>query len=451
MMFSKSIAQDKGCLPFDLLILNVALAFFSAILSVVAFSQLQYLISAGGSNDEHTAAAFPKILFLAAFLLLLSFWVDLCHQTNDEEDDNNESCIQQTLLENSTNELGSSNTDGHRHCCSFQNLHVGSRQKFVVVVVLIIFVLMISFSVIIWIGAGKNFVDSSIVAQVYEDLIAVAILLVGGALGCYGLLLFLKLRKVRSERALSEMWKVAGLAVTSVVCFTSSALVPIFTDIPLYYHWHLKKIYGVRAVIFLVLYYIIGSLVPSAFVLWIMRELPPAITHRQEQARIITFISYRTSGTNPQQRPPSASENQVLDHSFASKSFVNKTCIGIPFALLPRFKEEEYRFQKCSRLMYALCWGSIASPRNFNLEPVTFELFNDTNERCLAQAVTAFAFGVIDVHLDQKICPISSSVTLLQTPLVYMSSCCLINCIVNISKDNKIRIEGTRSKVYKSL
>lgn len=26
--------------------------------------------------------------------------------------------------------------------------------------------------------------------------------------------------------------QVAGLAVTSVVCFTSSALVPIFTDIP---------------------------------------------------------------------------------------------------------------------------------------------------------------------------------------------------------------------------
>ena len=77
----------------------------------------------------------------------------------------------------------------------------------------------------------------------------------------------------------------------------------------------------------------------------------------------------------------------------------------------PLFKEEEYRFQKCSRLMYALCWGGIASTRNFNLEPVTFELFNDTNERWLAQAVTAFAFGVIDVHLDRKICPISLSVT----------------------------------------
>lgn len=41
--------------------------------------------------------------------------------------------------------------------------------------------------------------------------------------------------------------------------------------------------------------------------------------------------------------------------------------------------------------------------------------------------------------------------TLLQTPLFYMSSCYLINCIVNISKDNKSSIEGTRSKVYKNL
>ncbi|GKA45868.1 tobamovirus multiplication protein 1-like protein, partial [Tanacetum coccineum] len=29
----------------------------------------------------------PKILFLVAFLLLLSFWVDLCHQANDEDKD----------------------------------------------------------------------------------------------------------------------------------------------------------------------------------------------------------------------------------------------------------------------------------------------------------------------------------------------------------------------------
>jgi hypothetical protein len=35
-------------------------------------------------------AAVPQIVFLATFLLLLSFWIDLCHQTSDlseEEED----------------------------------------------------------------------------------------------------------------------------------------------------------------------------------------------------------------------------------------------------------------------------------------------------------------------------------------------------------------------------
>ncbi|EXB92388.1 hypothetical protein L484_021372 [Morus notabilis] len=220
-MLWKSIAQDKGCLPLDLLILNVALAFFSAILAVVAFfqlvrihlrekewtrqkvlhfmigtsntgyfiyfasthfstyekwlcwyhvcgfvlmgtfsflviihMQLQYLFSAGCSNDEHTAAAYPKIL------------VDLCHQANDEEDDDGENSTQQTLLANSTNKFGSSNTDGNWACCSFQNLHVGSCQNFVVAVVLLVFIVMVSFAMIIWIGARENFINSSIVAQI---------------------------------------------------------------------------------------------------------------------------------------------------------------------------------------------------------------------------------------------------------------------------------------------
>ncbi|XP_024025127.1 uncharacterized protein LOC21404231 [Morus notabilis] len=322
-MLWKSIAQDKGCLPLDLLILNVALAFFSAILAVVAFFQLVRIhlrekewtrqkvlhFMIGTSNTGYfiyfasthfstyekwlcwyhvcgfVLMAYPKILFLAAFLLLLSFWVDLCHQANDEEDDDGENSTQQTLLANSTNKFGSSNTDGNWACCSFQNLHVGSCQNFVVAVVLLVFIVMVSFAMIIWIGARENFINSSIVAQVYEEFIA-SFLLVGGTLGCYGLLLSRKLRKVWSERASSEMWKVAGLAVTSVICFTSSALVAILTDIPLYYHWHLKKIYGVRAVLFLILYYHIRSLIPSAFVLWIMLELPPAITHREEQREL---------------------------------------------------------------------------------------------------------------------------------------------------------------------
>ncbi|CAL8138203.1 unnamed protein product [Prunus armeniaca] len=78
--------------------------------------------------------AYPKILFLAAFLLLLSFWVDLCHQANDDEEDDEDDSMQQALLENSKNKPNSSNKDGHRICCSFQSIHVGSHQKFVIAV-----------------------------------------------------------------------------------------------------------------------------------------------------------------------------------------------------------------------------------------------------------------------------------------------------------------------------
>lgn len=210
--------------------------------------------------------------------------------------------------------------------------------------------------------------------------------------------------------------QVGGLAATSVVCFTSSALVALLTDIPvsgslgrdlttsaisftfydlflvyltlslcqLYDPWSLKKTYGGKTLVFLILYYfignsifsseccfcnfvirycltfifssILGSWVPSAFVLWFMRELPPPITNRQrEQSRTITFISY--AGVDPQHRrhwaAVTSSNNQVLllycieafslydcihvkkgDISFilscnaviASKSSIRKTC-----------------------------------------------------------------------------------------------------------------------------
>lgn len=97
------------------------------------------------------------------------------------------------------------------------------------------------------------------------------------------------------------MWKVAGLAITSVICFTSSALVALLTNIPLYCQRSLKKTYGGKALVFLILYYFMGSLVPSTSVLWIVRELPPSIAnHQREQSRTITFVSYAAVGT---QRP----------------------------------------------------------------------------------------------------------------------------------------------------
>uniref|UniRef100_A0A6N2NIW0 THH1/TOM1/TOM3 domain-containing protein n=2 Tax=Salix viminalis TaxID=40686 RepID=A0A6N2NIW0_SALVM len=343
----------SSCYPLDLLIANIALAGIDGALASIAFSQLIriYLqnqhsgwtrqkvlhLMVGSCNlgyfiyfistdiatcnrwlcFSHACGfilmAFPSILLFAVFLLLLSFWVDLCHQANEEDDDDEENSSQQPLLESSKNKPGSTNTDSFWRCFSFRGIQVGSHQKFVITVVVLIFFLMLSFAVVIWIGAGKNPIDSSVVARVYVDLFATAILILGGALGCYGLILFLKLRKVRSETASSETRKVAGLAVVSVVCFMSSAAVALLTDIPLLYHWSMKNINEVKTLVLLVFYYFIGSSVPSAFVLWVMRELPTPVTNTRAQSRAVAFISYGAEETpNPRHWvAATTSKNQV--------------------------------------------------------------------------------------------------------------------------------------------
>ncbi|KAE8722962.1 Peptidase S24/S26A/S26B/S26C family protein, putative isoform 1 [Hibiscus syriacus] len=83
---------------------------------------------------------------------------------------------------------------------------------------------MMTFSVLIWIGMEENPIDSSTVSQVYVDLFATAILLLGGALACYGFLLCQKMRNVRSERASSEIWKVLSY-YSSRFCAIFSGLV----------------------------------------------------------------------------------------------------------------------------------------------------------------------------------------------------------------------------------
>lgn len=59
--------------------------------------------------------------------------VDLCHQAKDEEEDD-ENGISESFLEKAITKPGPLHLDSRRRCCSFWNIHVGSRQKFVVLV-----------------------------------------------------------------------------------------------------------------------------------------------------------------------------------------------------------------------------------------------------------------------------------------------------------------------------
>ncbi|XP_062012774.1 tobamovirus multiplication protein 1-like isoform X1 [Rosa rugosa] len=325
--------REGSCLPKVLVGVNVGLALVDAIIAALAFYQLIRIHSRnsqlgwtrqkvfhlliGSSNlgcliylvltlfaackgwkcwsnsCGFSLMALPKILFFAAFLLLLSFWVDLCHQA-DDEDEEDEGSFQEALLEKTFSKTNSLDTDSHRRCFPLR-IHIGSRQKIVVLVTVLVFIIMIVCAVIIWIGMGKNPIDSAVVARVYVDLFAIVTLLLGGALACYGLLLCLRMRKVRSERASSEMWKVAGLAVVSVLCFASSAFVALLTDIPMLYHDYQQPVNGVYTALLLILYYFVGSSIPSAYVLWVMRELPPSIAanirQEEEESTTLTFIS----------------------------------------------------------------------------------------------------------------------------------------------------------------
>ncbi|XP_031279671.1 tobamovirus multiplication protein 1-like [Pistacia vera] len=324
--------REGSCLPRVLVGVNVGLVCVDSIIAILAFTQLirihlrnsqlgwtrqkVFHLLIGSSNVGFflyfaltlvaacykwpcwsyccgfIAMAIPRILLFAAFLLLLSFWIDLCHQADEEEEeDDDEYGFLEALLKRSLHKPGSSSADSHRICFPFQSIHVGSRQKIVILVTVLVFLIMITFAVVIWIGMGDNPINSSVVAQVYVALFTIAMLLLGGALACYGLLLCLKMRTVRSERASSEMWKIAGLAVVSVLCFTPSAIIALSTGIPVLYHWQELQINGVYTISLLILYYFVGSSVPSIFVLWVMRELPPVVvTNRRDESRMIAFI-----------------------------------------------------------------------------------------------------------------------------------------------------------------
>ncbi|KAK3038712.1 hypothetical protein RJ639_028319, partial [Escallonia herrerae] len=373
--------RDGSCYPKALVAVNVALACVDGAIALLAFYQLTRIHSRnshvgwtrqkvfhlmiGSSNVVlllHVRVGYAGLTLVALFSWLVPKFcflqhffyfylsgtcsralfgsenkVDLCHQAKDEEDEDEGCSPRETLLEKMNKP--DVNADSSRRCCSFRVLHIGSRQKVVVLVTLLVFVFMMVSAVLIWIGMGKNPIDSSVVARVYVDLFAIAVLLLGGALACYGLVLFLKMSKVRSERASSEIWKVASLATVSVLCFASSAFVALFTDIPtliakwilnftwpslqVLYHWHRQNINVVYTSLLLILYYFIGSSVPSAFVLWVMRELPPSsVIDVIEESTTITFISDSSVMVHPQRWTAATSSKNQLKSS--GPKFVSK-------------------------------------------------------------------------------------------------------------------------------
>ncbi|XP_008793615.1 tobamovirus multiplication protein 3-like isoform X4 [Phoenix dactylifera] len=222
--------------------------------------------------------ACPEILFLAAFLLLLSFWVDLCHQANDEDEEDDESSYNEALLEKSETKSSSLHTDGHRRCCSFRTMHIGNQQKFVILP-----------KILLILHLWPGYIWASFLSLSFYQVV---------------------------------LWHatVASLAALTLVCFTLYAVLALATNIPLQVlsYRHSANLDSTSSSVLIFLYYFIGSSVPSGFILWVMRELPPHLAaHRPEESREVTFIreslidtrnlQWRTAVTSSQSKALKAS------------------------------------------------------------------------------------------------------------------------------------------------
>ncbi|XP_062086114.1 uncharacterized protein LOC133792216 [Humulus lupulus] len=88
-------------------------------------------------------------------------------ESDDEHEEDEESSAKESLLEKTFNERNSLNADNHNHrrCLPFRLVHVRNRQKIVILATLLVIVIMLACAVIIWIGMGKNPIDSTVVAR----------------------------------------------------------------------------------------------------------------------------------------------------------------------------------------------------------------------------------------------------------------------------------------------
>jgi hypothetical protein len=187
----------------------------------------------------NTAA--PQTLFLATFLLLLSFWLDLCNQANDNDDEDDEVDAEYAELPSSPNHLESGASKLYQSCFPWRRWRVRGRQRCVIVVVSVLFLLTVAFSLLFWYGMYDSPIDSVRLAQVHANFFALVTLLSGGGLAVYGLLLYTKMSRVKSGSTSADIRKVAGLAVASVVCFSLKAFLVVMSDLTDLNIWHVKR------------------------------------------------------------------------------------------------------------------------------------------------------------------------------------------------------------------
>nr|CAB3474266.1 unnamed protein product [Digitaria exilis] len=257
----------------------------------------------------------------------MSYRVDLCHQTNDEDEEDIRS-HREALLDRAKTKPGIPPVNIRQRCCP--GIQLGSRQKFVILatqintelffymqVFVLLFIVMFAFAILIWVGKGENPIDSSLLKRVYLDVFSVVVLVLGGALACYGALLFSKMSKVRSETVSTEKRKVASLAAVSLICFLSSAILALVTNVPVLLYWYSTDADIIYNAVILFVYYFLGSSVPSGFVLWIMRDLPHRqVVERPTESRVVTLFRERPSTTqDPQWRTAVTSSNKALKSS----------------------------------------------------------------------------------------------------------------------------------------
>ncbi|CAN1808554.1 hypothetical protein LINPERHAP1_LOCUS25407 [Linum perenne] len=252
---------------------------------------------------------FSKILFLSTFLLLLSFWVDLCHQADDDDYEEEDFSFHEPFLE--VPPQGS-----HRVCFPFRSIHVGSRQRVVIQATAIAFVLTMTCAVLFWIDMSNGFTHSSLLAAVYEDIVDVAMLLLGGALACYGKMLLSPFCTIFQYDFSSYPFKILRVLRYRFPRDRDYISLTIMVSFQVRYNWQQLDGNGLLTSLLLTIYYFIGSCVPSAFLLWIMIELPhPLASNVREESSTITFIrdsEGRGVVQSPQRWTTSASlQNQV--------------------------------------------------------------------------------------------------------------------------------------------